>query len=390
MVIKLKLISFLTLFLMSLFSHAEIVNIGIQYHKKITSFIFSPQLGKYSIYTEHGKLIDIADDDIVQLHYKDGKIFIKSLDNDYGSFNKVRFIGTDWKNSFKIKSNSPSGKITFYEDNLLVNPHNYYNYLLLINNIDINNYVAGVVESEVGKSPPKEYFKLQAIICRTYALKNIDRHRAEGFSLCDRVHCQAYNGKPKSDHIKEAALNTNGVVIVDSDINLITATFYSNCGGQTANSEEVWKQSLYYLRSIKDTFCLHENNAVWTKKIAKIDWANYLSGKYHYPTEEMRHECSLEYFQNCREQNFEKQNISIPWVKIRSDWNLKSAQFDVIPNGNEIILKGKGFGHGVGLCQEGAMRMAKLGYTYIDILHFYYKDVHMINLESIDFFKQDF
>ena len=55
-----------------------------------------------------------------------------------------------------------------------------------------------------------------------------------------------------------------------------------------------------------------------------------------------------------------------------------------------MILKGKGFGHGVGLCQEGAMRMAKTGYSYIQILHFYYKDVHMINLESLAFFKADY
>ena len=54
------------------------------------------------------------------------------------------------------------------------------------------------------------------------------------------------------------------------------------------------------------------------------------------------------------------------------------------------MLKGKGFGHGVGLCQEGAMKMAKTGYTYSQILHFYYKNVHMINLNALDFFKADF
>ena len=139
----------------------------------------------------------------------------------------------------------------------------------LINNIEIDNYVAGVVESEVGRSPPPEYFKLQAIICRTYALKNIKRHQAEGFSLCDKVHCQAYNRKPKSELIKKAAVETNNIVIVDSDINLITATFYSNCGGETAKSEEVWRQKLYYLRTVKDTFCVHETNAFWEKEIPK-------------------------------------------------------------------------------------------------------------------------
>ena len=175
-----------------------------------------------------------------------------------------------------MKTNRPSGAIKNYEDNLMITIHPYYHYMKLINNIDIDNYVAGVVESEVGKRPPVEYFKLQAIICRTYALKNIDKHKDDGFSLCDKVHCQAYHGKPKSDLIKEAAIATNGVVIVDSDINLITATFYSNCGGQTANSEEVWKRPLYYLRTVKDTFCLHENNAVWTKRISKQKWTDYL------------------------------------------------------------------------------------------------------------------
>jgi stage II sporulation protein D len=387
---KFKAFLFLFVALASFLAKAEMINIGILHQTKVTSFIFSPQFGSYTIYTENGKLAEIANDEIIQLNYNNGEIVIKSLDQDYGSFKKVRFIGTAWENSFKIKTNIPAGKIKFYDDNLLVKVHSYDNYFQLINNINIDNYVGGVVESEVGRGPPPEYFKLQAIICRTYALKNIDRHQTEGFSLCDKVHCQAYNSKPKSALIKDAAIETKGVVIVDSDINLITATFYSNCGGQTANSEEVWRQSLYYLKSVRDTFCLQENNAVWTKKIPKTDWANYLSSKHKYPQEELDHECSLEYFQNFREQHFEKQNVKIPLVDIRSDWNLKSAQFDVIPNGDEVILKGKGFGHGVGLCQEGAMRMAKMGYSYAEILHFYYKDVHMINLESLDFFKQDF
>ncbi len=376
--------------MMPLFHHAysEIINIGIYHNSKITSFIFHPEEGIYSVFTEDGKLLDLDKSDILEVKFSNNQILIKSIDQDYGSFKKVRFIGTSWSNSFKIKpSNSKSIKI--YEDNLFVNLHNYYNYFQLINNIEIDNYVAGVVESEVGRSPPPEYFKLQAIICRTYALKNIERHQTEGFSLCDKVHCQAYNRKPKSELVKKAANATNGIVIVDSDINLIVATFFSNCGGETARSEEVWKQELYYLRAVKDTFCLHENNAVWTKKIPKSKWEEYLIN-HGFPKGSMKHECSVEYFQNCREQFFENQNVQIPFTTIRKDWRLKSSQFNVIPQGNFVLLKGKGFGHGVGLCQEGAMYMSKNGYSYIDILHFYYKNVHMINLESLAFFKAEF
>lgn len=380
---------FLLVFLLKT-GYSEIVNIGILHHKKITSFIFSAEVGKYTIYTDKGKIGEIDNTDILELSFKNNAIFIKSLDKDYGSFKKVKFIGTEWKNSFKVKTINPKSGIKIYEDNLLVNLHNYYNYFQLINNIEIDNYIAGVVESEVGKSPPKEYFKLQAIICRTYALKNIDRHKSEGFSLCDKVHCQAYNHQPKSKLIKQAATETSGIVIVDSNIDLITATFYSNCGGQTANSDEVWLQKLYYLQSVKDTFCLHENNAVWKKRIPKQKWINYLVNQHKYPKTNLTHECGTEYFQLDREQFLMKSNVKIPFVKLRNDWKLKSAQFDVIPDGDHVILKGKGFGHGVGLCQEGAMRMAKLGHSYISILHFYYKDVHMINLESLDFFKADF
>lgn len=383
-----KFTLFIITIIFSFPSKAELVNIGIYHKSKITSFVFHPAKGTYSVFTEKGKIMNIDNGEIVEVKYTNNGIQVKSLDKDYGTFKKIRFIGIEKENSFKLKI--PIYKrVREYEDNLLVNLHNYYNYFQLVNNIDINNYVAGVVESEVGRNPPSEYFKLQAIICRTYALKNIERHTAEGFSLCNKVHCQAYHGKPKSVLIKEAAIETNGIVIVDSDINLITATFYSNCGGQTANSEEVWRQELYYLRSIKDTFCLNENNAVWTKKISKSSWQNYLK-KHNCTNESLNHECGTEYFQNGREQFYHKDGVKIPFVQIRQDFKLKSAQFNVKEEGNYVILKGKGFGHGVGLCQEGAMRMAKMGYSYIDILHFYYEDVHMINLESLAFFKADF
>jgi stage II sporulation protein D len=364
------------------------VNIGIYHKSKITSFVFQPEQGIYSVFTEKGKLLDLDNSEILEVKYHSTGMSIKSLDKDYGLFKKVQFVGIEAHNSFKIKV-PISKKIRKYEDNLFVKSHSYYNYFQLINNIDINNYVAGVVEAEVGRNPPEEYFKLQAIICRTYALKNINRHTAEGFSLCNRVHCQAYHGKPKSLLIKESAKETDGIVIVDSDINLITATFYSNCGGQTANSEEVWKQQLYYLRSRIDTFCLHENNAVWTKKISLASWTKYLKA-YNCSDDALSHECGVNYFQQGREQYYWKDDVKIPFVKMRQDFKLKSAQFDVTPSGSHVVLSGKGFGHGVGLCQEGAMRMAKLGYSYIDILHYYYEDVHMINLESLAFFKADF
>lgn len=385
--LKYLYISILLLFT-SVCLNAEMINIGVLNYKKVETLVFSVNEGTYAVYADSKKIEVIDNTEILQLKYVNDKIQIKSLDKDYGNFTKVNFIGLAVNNSFNIKPKISSKKTYKYEDNLLVKVNNYYNYLSLINNINLDNYIAGVVEAEVGRNPPQEYFKLQAIICRTYALKNINRHKTEGFSLCDRVHCQAYHGKPKSSVIKDAAKETEDIVIVDSDINLITATFFSNCGGQTANSEEVWNSPLYYLRSVKDTFCLNENNAVWKKTIDKYSWKKYLI-KHGIADKHTNHECGLEHFQIGREEDLIKANVGIPHTKIRTDFKLKSAVFDVEEHDDKIVLKGKGFGHGVGLCQEGAMRMAKLGYNYAQILHYYYQDVHMIDLKAIDFFKED-
>src|SRR5690606_6809159 len=111
------------------------------------------------------------------------------------------------------------------------------------------------------RKPSKEYFKLQGIICRTYALNNLHTHTIEGYNLCDQVHCQAYHGKTFYEDIVSAVMQTRGIVIVDSDISLITAVFHSSCGGQTVNSEDVWSKSLYYLRAVRDSFCLNAPNA---------------------------------------------------------------------------------------------------------------------------------
>jgi stage II sporulation protein D len=73
---------------------------------------------------------------------------------------------------------------------------------------------------------------------------------------------------------------------------------------------------------------------------------------------------------------------------MRTDLKLRSTQFDLTMKPTEVIFMGKGFGHGVGLCQEGAMRMASLGFSYKDIIHYYYTDVHLIQRRMLWFFRE--
>ena len=74
---------------------------------------------------------------------------------------------------------------------------------------------------------------------------------------------------------------------------------------------------------------------------------------------------------------------------IRKDLKLKSTHFSITEKDGYVMFKGKGFGHGVGLSQEGAMKMTNLGHSYKEVLHYYYQGIHLVPLEALDFFKQN-
>ena len=367
---------------------AENMNIGILSHYNITRFSFTVKQGQYAVFADNRKLDEIGINDMMLITYTNGMVEVKSPRVDYGLFKDVKLIGIAWKNYFDIKPIYPQKHVRSYDDNLKVTA--VKGALLLVNNIKMEHYIAGVVEAEVGESPAPEFFKLQAILCRTYALKHRDKHQFEGFNLCDRVHCQAYHHRYTKEEINQAAIETKGTVIVDSDINLITAAFYSNCGGQTVNSEDVWQKPLYYLQSVQDDHCRKEPNANWQREIPIEKWNAYLRNKYDL---EVNSDGSYKpvqpFYQKERKKYYECYNIKVPLKNIRQDWKLKSTFFELQPREDQVILTGKGFGHGSGLCQEGAMRMAARGYSYVDILHFYYKDVHLINLSQLNFFRED-
>ncbi len=362
---------------------AELINIGIFADYDIHQFDFNARAGAYTIFTEKGRLKEITPQDVITVNYVNTHIEIKINGTNLGQFDKVSFIGTGWYNHFKVSIKSPIQKESRYDDNLKIQLTNKG--FQLINNIDLDNYIAGVVEAEVGRRPVEEYHKLQAIICRTYALANLKKHFADGYNLCDRVHCQAYHGKTFFDQIAKASQSTRGLVIVDSDINLITAAFHSNCGGETVKSGDVWSKNLYYLDEVIDTFCIKTSNAHWEKVIPKERWYNYVLRKAPQVQKgQLRDDYnpqrrSLSYLNNNR--------LSVE--DIRFDWKLRSTYFSVFNEGNNVRLKGRGYGHGVGLCQQGAMEMARLGFSYSDILHKYYKGVHLINLSALEFFRED-
>lgn len=342
---------------------------------------FTAELGQYLVYDgDHNPIMELAQGEVLWLETKDGRIEVKKGEELTGVFYNLIFEGKGLKAIFSVQSEGRGGKKRFYDDHLDVSVDKTK--LFFINHVDLENYVAGVVQSEVrGVSDQTDYYKVQAIISRTYAMGNLRRHSEEGFDLCDEVHCQVYQCRNNTPIILTATVQSASMVIVDGKNNLINATFFSNSGGQTANSEDVWNAPVSYLRSVADTFSFGMKNATWEKVMLRSEWLAFLSKTYHYNIQdEVMRDSALHFEQPNRKVNFAG---GIPLKNIRRDLQLRSAFFSVSEKGNDVILSGRGYGHGVGLSQEGVVRMIDLGHSVNEAIEHYYTGVSIKTLEEL-------
>jgi stage II sporulation protein D len=257
--------------------------------------------------------------------------------------------------------------------------------------VDIDNYLAGVVESEGGGGQSLEYYRVQGLMSRTYLLKYINKHSKEGFSMCDRVHCQAYHNMMRfTPTIDEAIKTTQGMVMVDPNNNFADSYFHANCGGQTCEPDYVWNNAIPYLKTFVDTFCVFTKQAIWEKSVPRKEWENYLVKEFHFPIYDSLLSSQLYTFkQDQRKAFYIDPTLGIPLRDLRMNFNLKSTFFSTSLVGENVLVIGRGFGHGVGLCQEGAMKMAKYGYNYKQIAEFYFPGLKVVNLKEISFFGQE-
>ena len=251
--------------------------------------------------------------------------------------------------------------------------------LHLVNLIELETYLEGVVSCEGGPGHQKAYYQAQAVISRTYALNNLKRHQKDGYELCERVHCQSYlHKRTGSALIDTAVFQTKSVVLLDAKGQYFPTFFHANCGGQTCEPQDVWNEPIGGLASFRDTFCVHTKQATWVKSIPLQTWNSFLEKNYNFPlSDSMSVALMQEFRQPVRSAFYLHPVYGIPLRDLRDQFKLKSTFFDAVVVDQQVVLYGKGFGHGVGLCQEGAMQMAKKGYTYDQILRFYYAGVQL-------------
>jgi len=301
------------------------------------------------------------------------KVLVKQGTESFGTFHRLMLVPKSAQSHFIIKG---SGRERIYSGTLLFRV--YPSELQIINRVDLEEYVAGVVESEGGHYAQYEYFKAQAVLARTWVLKNWDKHSKEGYNVRDDVSSQAYYSKAYlqySDNILQAVLDTKDTILVDANGEAIFGAFHANSGGETVNSEDCWSGKMDYLRGVNDSFSLKMEKAYWTKEVDKAAFINYFASKLgQSASNEDFRKAVLNFQQNTRKNYFTYNGKSLKLTLVRSQFKLRSTFFSVSDEGANVKLSGRGFGHGVGMSQEGAMYMAEVGFCYQDILQHYFKD----------------
>lgn len=254
-----------------------------------------------------------------------------------------------------------------------------------IYNIDVEEYVAGVVEGEISENWPEEVIKAQAVVSRSYALYINQNERK---ILRGDTRNQVWRKNKSSRRISEIARKTAGWVLAFQDGSIAPGFFHSTCGGTTENAWEMWggDTRLKDIVSVKCSKCYDSPLFFWKRKI-NINLLKKLAKRYEDPiygkiieSSDKQKDIYIEKSSAGRVLKFFFTDImSVLYYKDIRDI-LPSNFFEFEISGDTIELYGRGWGHGVGLCQWGAKKLAEEGFSWQEIIKFYFPKLQLRKL----------
>jgi len=255
--------------------------------------------------------------------------------------------------------------------------------LLIVNYIPLEQYLLGVVPNEVVPTWPAEALKTQAIASRTFALYKMSGRAQYDYDLDASVNSQVYGGLDSEKATTSMAVrDTRGLVAVFHG-KYIAAFYHSNCGGHTADVKEVWGSKMAYLSGTFCGFCDNGPHFTWSQSMPKAEISARLR-KRGIPVQKITRlelvgrdsSGRVKAIRVYHTAGSEEIRTAAFRMMIGPD-KIRSTKFYIQDAGKKVVFKGKGWGHGVGLCQEGACGMARSGFSYRDILRHYYPGIEI-------------
>jgi stage II sporulation protein D len=244
------------------------------------------------------------------------------------------------------------------------------------------DYVAAALRGEAAPDEPMASLKAMAVVIRTFALLNAGRHQSDGFDLCDSTHCQALRWDRTRPEIQEAVRETAGETLWSGQDRL-HVYYTQHCGGMSEEASSVWPAEHGGDKPHPDPYCLRRSPAQWHARISlqqlsaifrSQGWqmpspinAIRVIGKTATGRAELLQVTGAGPSAQLSASSFRfAVDRTLGWNQLRSDW------YSIVVSGGILEIQGRGYGHGIGLCQAGAYEMASEGRTDSEILHFYF------------------
>ncbi|KAB0669577.1 SpoIID/LytB domain-containing protein [Oryzomonas sagensis] len=261
--------------------------------------------------------------------------------------------------------------------------------LVVVNELPLEDYLVGLINCEISSAWPIEAIKAQAVIARTYAINRREARRNALYHLESSVIDQVYNGCEIEDSRARRGVSETTGEVLTYDGAVIQAFYHSNCGGKTEAAENVWGASIPYLKGVDCQYCLLSSSSSWDQRLPLKELEGRLraAGFKAAGLTDIRGGARNN---RGRLKNViavaQRGDIAITGDQFRKAVGygvIKSTNFTVRVVNGDAVFSGLGNGHGVGLCQWGAKQRALEGFSYAEILSYYYPGTELKKLSGI-------
>lgn len=288
---------------------------------------------------------------------------------------------TDLSSHIQLNDRCYRGRVEVYRENGKGG-------LLAINVVDIEEYLRGVIREEISPEWPLEALKAQAVVARTFALRQFLDNPQELFHLRSTTDSQLYAGRQAEDHRSDLAVEETAGLVLAFQGKTIPAFYHAACGGHTEDAADVWSYNHASLQGVPCAYCKFYPVYSWQASLKSREirqslarWG-YQAGEVEAITPLLRSKThrilQLEIKHTLGRMLMEGKRLR----QILGYDRIRSTNFSVRRENGSFTFSGRGWGHGVGLCQWGAKGMADRAFRYEMILEHYYPGTRLSRIEE--------
>ncbi len=270
---------------------------------------------------------------------------------------------------------------------LIRTPKNQIN---AINSINIEDYIKGVLYHEVSHHWPMEALKAQAVAARTYALYSMVGANRKDFDVTNDIYSQVYGGKTSERYRTGLAVDRTSGEVLTYNGKILSSYFHATCAGMTEDAKEMWDLDLPPLKGVPCQFCqdsphMHWHQSFQLQKIqASLNKAGQKIGLIKdIAVVDRDRSGRINHLKITGRQGEELVVRGKMFRQLLGPNVVKSNNYEITMKGYFVEFVGKGWGHGVGLCQWGARGMARQQFTYQQILAYYYPGTSLIDYHDL-------